>query len=203
MDLHGKRVLLFGDSQMQGLGNHLPALLRAMGATDVGVSAHPGLSLKQAYLQHPRVSAGYDVVIVSFGGNNPPPTQEIANRYMNALLAQFGDREVAWITVLPAEDPTIQVARGRMERWQKTFLPGKGVVVLDGRKLADGIRRADGLHLTSAGYRVFAQRVARAIALSETSAPSIVPLGITLGLIAFTWLFYLRRARQERFRLVG
>jgi lysophospholipase L1-like esterase len=175
MDIQGKRVLLFGDSQMQGLGNHLPALLRAQGASDVGVSAHPGLSLKLAYERFPTASAGYDVVLVSFGGNNPPSTRTTAVTYMDRLLAQLGDREVLWISVLPAADPALQVGRAKMERWQKEYLPTRGVVVLDGRALASGIRRADGLHLTSAGYRVFAGRVAEAV---QRAGGVIAPLAV-------------------------
>lgn len=184
MNLTGKRVLLFGDSQIQGLGRHLPALLLAQGAAAVDVSAHPGMSLKTAYETQGRAAAGYDVVILSFGGNNPPPSKTMARTFMDRLLAQIGpNREVAWITVLPAADQALQVGRGRMETWQKEYLPTKGVSVLDGRALASGIRRADGLHLTAGGYRIFAQKVARAIAALSAGVPWWpVGLGLILGI---------------------
>lgn len=198
MNLTGKRVLLFGDSQMQGLSRALSALLRALGATSVTVSAHPGMSLKTAYQTLPNEANGHDVVIVSFGGNNPPPNKTVARAYMDAFLAQVSPgREVAWITVLPAEDAALQVARGRMETWQKEYLPGKGVKVLDGRTLASGIRRADGLHLTSGGYTVFANRVARAVSLSD-GVPVLVSIGI--GAVLGTAAAYLNRSGLLRTR---
>lgn len=150
------------------------------------VSAHPGMSLKQANETYPHPADGFDIVIVSFGGNNPPPTKAIARSYMNRMLTQIGSgKQVAWITVLPASDPELQVARARMESWQKDYLPTKGVTVLDGRTLASGIRRADGLHLTSGGYRVFAARVADAIALSGGISWKVsVGAGVLVGLLA-------------------
>lgn len=181
MDFTGKRVVLLGDSQMQGLARELSAILLQRGAAVVDVSAHVGMSLKTAQETLQNVANGYDVVIVSFGGNNPPATKERAVFYMNGLLSRMGGKEVAWMTVLPVADAALQVARGKMERWQKEHLPTKGVLVLDGRALASGIRRPDGLHLSSGGYSILAGRLIGAVDRASRKIPWVPIIG---GLIA-------------------
>lgn len=184
VDITGKRVLLFGDSQIQGLSRKLTMILHEAGAAEVDTSAHPGMSLKTAYTTLPRATAGYDVVIVSFGGNNPPPTKALAISYMRRLLDQMQGKVVLWLTVLPAEDAALQVGRGRMERWQKEYLPTKGVHVLNGRALADGLRRPDGLHLAPSSYEVLATRIATSLATIGTGLPWTSILLGALGGIA-------------------
>lgn len=184
MDLTGKRIILFGDSQMQGLSRKLTSILHEAGAAEVDTSAHPGMSLKTAYTTLPRATAGYDVVIVSFGGNNPPRTKAMAISYMRRLLDQMQGKVVFWLTVLPAEDDALQVGRGRMERWQKEYLPTRGVHVLDGRALADGLRRADGLHLTTTSYQTLATRIAISMATVGNGLPWTSILLGALGGIA-------------------
>ena len=133
------------------------------------------MSLKSAQETLPNAADGYDVVIVSFGGNNPPSTRERAVFYMNGLLSRMGGKEVAWMTVLPVADASLQ----------KEHLPTKGVLVLDGRALASGIRRPDGLHLSSGGYALLADRLVVAIDRASKKVPWIpIVGGILAGIIA-------------------
>lgn len=170
---------------MQGLSRSLREILLERGASEVETSTHVGMSLKSAQETLPNAADGYDVVIVSFGGNNPPSTRERAVFYMNGLLSRMGGKEVAWMTVLPVADASLQVGRTKMERWQKEHLPTKGVLVLDGRALASGIRRPDGLHLSSGGYALLADRLVVAIDRASKKVPWIpIVGGILAGIIA-------------------
>jgi len=183
MNLTGKRVLIFGDSQAAGLTSELRTLFEQAGAT-VGASTHTGMSLRTAYTTLPDETTGYDMVILSFGGNNPPSNRNSAIEYMDGLLAQMEGKEVFWISVLPVTDQERQVSRGKMETWQKEHLPSKGVRVLDGRKLTEGIRRPDGLHLSVAGYRLFAQRLFDSVILAGGFPWQALLVGVSLGTAA-------------------
>jgi len=186
MNLLGKRVILFGDSQVQGLAPSLSRLLTAAGAVEVGVSANPGVSLKTASETLQGTTSGYEVVLVSFGGNNPPSTAARAFAYMQALLAPMQGKTVYWLTVLPAEDAVLQVGRARMAAWQKRYLPSHGVTVLDGDALSAGLTRRDGLHLTSGGYARLADRIARKMTAAATPLwPWLVLGGLVIGAGAY------------------
>lgn len=187
MDLRDQTVLLLGDSQIQGLAEELEALIVAAGGS-VTVSAHPGMSLKAAYETLPaNIANGHDVVIVSFGGNNPPTEYSRAVTQMSGLLHLLIGRRVFWLTVLPSTDPDLQPARGQMAAWQKRYLPTKGVTVLDGNSLTDGLPRRDGLHLTPNGYTALATRIVSAIVRTGGRLVGVVAGAAVIGAAIAWW----------------
>lgn len=181
--VRGKRVLLYGDSQMQGLATKLKAILLRQGAADVIVQVHPGLRLSSMPSEEPPRDA--DVAIVSGGGNVPPRNSDDAKRQMNALLAVL-PRDVAWVTVVPSTDPSLEEDRSRMRSFQKEHLPSRGVLVIDSPDLVSGLPRRDSVHLTATGYESFATRLAGSLSTMVRSAVSVgsfVAAGIVSGAI--------------------
>lgn len=181
--VRGKRVLLYGDSQMQGLAAKLKAIFLQQGAADVIVQVHQGFTLAQMPSDLPPHRA--DVAIVSGGGNVPPRTAEAARSQMDALLALL-PREVAWVTVVPSTDPSLEEGRSRMRSFQKYYLPSKGVSVIDSPRLVSGLPRRDEVHLTASGYESFATRLAGSLstmARSSIAPGSFIAAGIVSGAI--------------------
>ena len=181
--VRGKRVLLYGDSQMQGLYPKLREILLRSGASEVIVQVQQGLKLSEMPSeQRPRRA---DVAIVSGGGNLPPRTIEAASSQMDALLSLL-PREVAWISVVPSTDPELEQGRSRMRSFQKEHLPSKGVTVIDSPDLVSGLPMRDSVHFTREGYQSFASRVAGALStMVQSSAPfgSILATGVAAGVI--------------------
>lgn len=182
MDVQGKRGILFGDSQMEGISRTLKRLLEEAGA-EVAVSAHRGMSLKTAYTTLPNETEGYDFVVLSFGGNNPPPNKSVAIAQMDRMLSEIGNKTIFWISVLPAEDRELQVGRGRMETWQKEYLPTRSVHVIDGRALTSDLPRSDGLHLAGSSYTTFAVRVFSAMKSATNFPWKPVIFGAIVGIV--------------------
>lgn len=183
ISVRGKRVLLYGDSQMQGLSRKLKELLLRQGAADVIVQVHQGLRLADMPSQERPADA--DVAIVSGGGNVPPRTIEAATSQMDALLAVL-PREVAWVTVVPSTDPDLEEGRRRMRSFQKSHLPSRGVTVIDSPALVSGLPRRDEVHLTASGYESFATRLAGSLstmARSSVAVGSFLAAGIVSGAI--------------------
>jgi len=180
MNLSGQRVLIFGDSQAQGISRELGRLLTDAGAI-VAYSTHVGMSLLQgATLAPPPARA--DLVIVSFGGNNPPTTYARATQEMDRLLTLLQGARVYWMTVLPSVNPAIEPARAQMAAWQKQYLPSKGVGILDGEQLAAGLPRGIDPHLTGSGYTTLSQRIYAA--LGGTATPLSGWVGPVIGGLA-------------------
>lgn len=179
MDLRGKHVDIEGDSQADGIDGPLGRLLEAQGAS-VSSSTHTGMSLAQA-ASLPAVGDA-DIVLVSFGGNNPPSTYAAAVSQMDALLAKLSG-QVYWMTVLPSSDPTLQPARARMAQWQKRYLPTRGVIVIDGEAAAAGLPRGNDPHLTAAGYTALAGRLLAALRATPARVPWFLAAvaGVVLG----------------------
>lgn len=169
MDLRGKSVLIWGDSQAAGIGPHLQQLLPG---ARVEVDAQVGLPLRGA-LGRLLPPSGRDVAIVSLGGNNPTGNPQIAKAAFRTVLAAL-PKTVFWITVLPSLDPEQQAARARMVGFQRRFLPGMGVRIIDGAAIAQGLPRAGDVHLTGSGYEVAARRTVAWIG----GLPGPVMLGI-------------------------
>lgn len=167
---------------MEGISRTLKRLLEEAGA-EVAVSAHRGMSLKTAYTTLPNETEGYDFVVLSFGGNNPPPNKSVAIAQMDRMLSEIGNKTIFWISVLPAEDRELQVGRGRMETWQKEYLPTRSVHVIDGRALTSDLPRSDGLHLFGSSYTTFAARVFSAIQSAANFPWKPVIFGAIVGIV--------------------
>jgi hypothetical protein len=192
-----KAVLLYGDSQMQGMAPRLRELLLEKGAASVVVQVRAGLSMRDAAVLMPPLRA--DVAIVSLGGNAPTADRTQALAQMQMMLALF-PRRVAWLTVLPSTDPDLEVGRTRMRNWQKEALPQNGVMLLDTSELIQGLPRRDSVHLTSHGYATLATRVAEAV----TAWGHRLGLALALGLLGGSSLAWVRSrmgGRRPRFRL--
>lgn len=161
MNFNGKRVLILGDSQAEGIAPTLADLLESAGA-QVSTSVHSGMSLARALseLNLPALARGQDVVVISLGGNVPPSSEERARDQMSRLLAAFSGKTLFWLTVLPSVDPSLQPAREAMARWQQAYLPGMSVNVMNGSDLTRDLPRRDAVHLFTSGYVTLAERIA-------------------------------------------
>jgi hypothetical protein len=100
---------------------------------------------------------------------------------MDALLALLPGARVYWLTVLPSRNPDLEPARAQMARWQKEYLPTKGVGVLDGERLAAGLPRAGDPHLTAAGYSTLAGRLLAAVQAPRWGWLLPVVAGVAIG----------------------
>lgn len=188
MFLRGKRVLLIGDSQVQGIAPRFRNILESIGGSVV-VSDHPGMSLSQAIsLDLRSLVANADAVLVSFGGNGPPRSVDNARVQLGEFVRKLGGKRAFWLTVLPSTDPEIASARERMAGWQRELLPEMGVTPLDGESLASDLSRRDTVHLTANSYSVLADRIFDRMQRDESSAfsaLSILPVvvGVVVGAV--------------------
>lgn len=191
MNFSGKRVLILGDSQAEGITPTLSAILESAGA-GVSVSVHSGMSLARALseLNLGALARGQDVVVVSFGGNVPPSTEERALDQMSRFLSFFPGRTVFWLSVLPSMDPNDQPARAAMAGWQQWFLPRLGVNVINGADVTADLPRRDEVHLYASGYETLAERVAIKMGSVTTSWQRVlgVVLGVAGGVSAAIWM---------------
>lgn len=191
MNLRGKSVLLYGDSQMQGMGPTLKARLEEQGAR-VALVAQPGLPVRGALERLPPPS-GYDLAIISLGGNNPPITYEAAATAMSHVLGGVAAGHVAWVTVLPSSDPTQEVDRARMRSFQEQYLPSVGVTTIDGQAVLRGLAKRDSVHLTAQSYITAAERVAGMVLDVSIVSQNVVALVAGCALIGAAAATYLHK----------
>jgi hypothetical protein len=190
MNFNGKRVLILGDSQAEGIAPTLADLLESAGA-QVSVSVHSGMILARALtdLDLTSLARGQSVVVISLGGNNPPTSESRARDQMAQLLAPFSGKTLFWLTVLPSVDPSLQPAREAMARWQQSFLPGRGVNVMNGSALTSDLPRRDAVHLFASGYENLAERIAVKMGRTTSFFQRVGwgLLGTAIGVATATW----------------
>ncbi len=186
LTITGKRVLLYGDSQMQGLAPKLEELLRTAGAADVVTVVQSGLPLRGALERLPPPH-GFDLTFVSLGGNNPPRTTTEARNALSRVAFALGPAPIVWVTVLPSSDPELEVGRSFMRQIQRTYLPQKGVITVSGPTLVAGLRYRDHVHLEPRSYQDAAERLLSSVITTRLPLVGTVLVGVIAGAAFAAW----------------
>lgn len=162
-----------GDSQAQGLLLD-GALPRLLGEALVSRHPHPGWSTRRlrdegmigaALRELARAPATRRVLLVVAGGNDTPPTTATAQaRYRELLLAVADDArnagvELVWIGPVFARVSPDAAQHPLVANAQRAAFDGSSVRWIDAQPLTRDLARDDNVHLATADYGVFAERV--------------------------------------------
>lgn len=191
-----KTVAVIGDSQAQGLvvyGNISDQLVR-QGAQFVGGFQSPGADTRRIISELDKLFNVTipDAVIVTAGGNESPgEARSAAWTELVTRLFAGGVREVYWVSPPASPDPVRDSLRAAVSEAQKPVVEAAGATWISGRVTADGLPRRDDVHLTSEGYRVWAQRIAES--LGGRLRSSYVP--VVIGLAGLAAAYFVRQYR--------
>lgn len=168
---------LIGDSQAEGIALHLPAGWMA--------HAYRGYStarLRDEVLPSVPIRAGDTVVFVT-GGNDTP------NAALNDVVRSTAQRiltkgaKLIWVGPVFARVAPDSTVHPQVSRIMQTALAGKpGVAFIDAQAMTRDLANAVNVHLTSASYARYAQRLSAAIGRGSTNVLGIVAV---LGVIAY------------------
>lgn len=167
------RVLVLGDSNLFESGAEVDAALRVAGFEPT-LKGVPGYGLKDLFfwLQEldDRLDADPNVVVVGLGTNDTGMASDgtqFPDR-LDRMMEEIGDRPVIWITHVD-DRPAAHASAGRAinaairaapDRWPNLTVLDFTVVMAN----VPTILSADGLHFTPSGRRVYAQKIAEAVA---------------------------------------
>jgi len=194
-------ISLAGDSQAQGLlAAGLPA--RVTGARWIAKLSRAGANSEgvRVLVQQALAAGVPDMFVVVAGGGDVHLPEGRALRAWRAIIADLanaGVQQVVWVGPPAAMgDEALDAQRLNVSRAQRSVMLGlPGVEWLDGRELTTGLPYRDRVHLTSNGYRTYAERLARPLASTmplarEAAAPWGLRLVLTAGIVAGGWLIY-------------
>jgi lysophospholipase L1-like esterase len=183
-----KTVAVIGDSQAQGLvfyGNISDELV-AQGFQFVGGYQQGGATTRQILARVDELLGRTipDAVIVTAGGNETVGTAQAQawGELVSRLLAG-GVRKVFWISPPASPEPVRDRGRAAVSAAQRPVVEAAGATWISGRDTAQGIPRRDEVHLTNAGYRIWARRIAGIVGHATRGSYTPVIIGLT-GLAA-------------------
>jgi hypothetical protein len=186
-------ISMLGTSQAGGLEvmGGLAEVLRDRGWTPARWFYRNGASTERLIGDVPSILTGgraAEVVLVVSGGNDSP-SSEAAWGAMLDRLALAGAQRVIWVGP-PAGDGEVDVTRQQVTARQQTFFANRpNVTFVDGRTSAAGLPLRDSVHLTAAGYRTWASRLASAISSPGAAAGAgSILLGLAAALAGAWWL---------------
>lgn len=157
-------VALLGDSQAGGIKEPLGDALRALGWRPVAAAHQNGASTRALItgpLEH--ALAPRPTVLVVFAGGNDLPEDGSATAWGDLVArARAVGARVIWVGPPAAVgDESLDARRLAISNAQARFFATKpDVRWISGRETAASIPRADEVHLTGAGYRTWADRLA-------------------------------------------
>ena len=164
---------LIGDSQAEGIALHLPTGWRAY--------AHRGYStarLRDEVLPSVPIRAG-DTVIFVTGGNDTPNAalSDVVRSTAQRIITKGA--KLIWVGPVFARVPPDDVVHPQVSEIMRRALVGKaGVAFIDAQAMTRDLATTSNVHLTSASYRTYAQRLERATKGSATSLWGFVALGV-------------------------
>ena len=159
------RVLLVGDSLVQGLAPRFKQLTEAAGGELVSLSSIGKSTFwygQQTFIQDLVNQYNPRLVIIVLGTNDEGAEQDPTkyHRAIDAVLRQTGGKRVVWVgpPTIPrsADEDAGSAARNTL------LAQHGGMVVFDGRALTSDLndkRTPDGVHFTVAGSKVWAEHI--------------------------------------------
>lgn len=164
---------LIGDSQAEGIALHLPSGWRAY--------AHRGYStqrLRDEVLPTVPIAAG-DVVVLVTGGNDTPNANlsDVVRSTAQRIITKGA--KLIWVGPVFARVSPDDVVHPQVSEIMRRALAGKaGVAFIDAQAMTRDLANDSNVHLTSASYARYAQRLAAAVGRSSSGALVFVALGV-------------------------
>lgn len=163
---------LIGDSQAEGIALHLPTGWRAY--------AHRGYStarLRDEVLPSVPIRAG-DTVIFVTGGNDTPNAalSDVVRSTAQRIITKGA--KLIWVGPVFAKVSPDRDVHPQVSEIMRRALSGKaGVAFIDAQAMTRDLANDSNVHLTSASYARYAQRLAAAVGRSSSGVLVFVALG--------------------------
>lgn len=178
-------TILVGDSQAEGLA----LAARAMGWRVYDRRGYSTRRLRDEVLPSVPIALGDTVVIVT-GGNDDPESStlsEVVRTTVERLQRAVGvTGKIYWVGPVAARvQPDAQV-HPRTAAVHRAAVAGKSRTTwIDAQPLTRDLARSTNVHLDAAGYRIYAERLAKA--MQGSSLAWLAVAGIALAVITRRW----------------